>query len=246
MKIIFLGTNGWYDTKTGNTPCVLIDTKDFYLVLDSGNGIYKLDRYIKEKKPIHLFISHLHLDHIEGLHILPKFKFQNQMTIFVFLGMKNYLLKFANFPFTLPFEKQKFSIVVKELSEGKHSLPYNLQVLPLEHQAPTMGLRFELEKKIIAYCSDTAVCENGKILAKKVDWLIHECSWIKLKEIKWGHSFPWEVAKLAKEAAVKNLFLTHFAADEFTSFSLRKKAEEEAKKIFPRTKVAKDGLVIKI
>lgn len=246
MKIIFLGTNGWYDTKTGNTPCVLIDSKDFYIVLDAGNGVYKLDRYIKEKKPIHLFISHLHLDHIEGLHILPKFKFQNQITIFVFLGMKNYLLKFANFPFTLPFDKQKFPIIVKELSEGKHSLPYNLQVLSLKHQAPTMGLRFELEKKIITYCSDTAVCENGKILAKEADYLIHECSWIKPKEIKWGHSFPWEVARLAKEVAVKNLFLTHFAADEFTSFNLRKKAEDEAKKIFPKTKVAKDGLVIKI
>ena len=25
MKIIFLGTNGWYTSPTGNTPCILID-----------------------------------------------------------------------------------------------------------------------------------------------------------------------------------------------------------------------------
>jgi len=55
MKVIFLGTNGWYDTKTGNTPCVLIDTKTHYIILDAGDGIYKLDKYITTQKPIYLF-----------------------------------------------------------------------------------------------------------------------------------------------------------------------------------------------
>jgi ribonuclease BN (tRNA processing enzyme) len=26
MKIVFLGTNGWYDTSTGNTICTLLKT----------------------------------------------------------------------------------------------------------------------------------------------------------------------------------------------------------------------------
>jgi ribonuclease BN (tRNA processing enzyme) len=36
MKIIFLGTNGWYDTKTGNTVSILIVTKEHNIVLDAG------------------------------------------------------------------------------------------------------------------------------------------------------------------------------------------------------------------
>jgi ribonuclease BN (tRNA processing enzyme) len=36
MKIIFLGTNGWYDTKTGNTVSTLIVTKEHNIVLDAG------------------------------------------------------------------------------------------------------------------------------------------------------------------------------------------------------------------
>lgn len=70
--------------------------------------------------------------------------------------------------------------------------------------------------------------------------------WLTVKDNKWGHSSPLEVAQLAKEMRVKNLFLTHFAADHFLSFDLRKKAEKEARKIFQKTKVAKDGLSINL
>ncbi|HOW90640.1 MAG TPA: MBL fold metallo-hydrolase, partial [Elusimicrobiales bacterium] len=73
MEIIFLGTNGWYDTGAGNTLCVLIRTRRFDIVLDAGNGLGKLDRYVDGKKPVYLFLSHFHLDHVSGLHILLKF-----------------------------------------------------------------------------------------------------------------------------------------------------------------------------
>jgi len=55
MKIIFLGTNGWYDTETGNTTCILLEANDYYIILDAGNGLYKADKYIiKENKPIYI------------------------------------------------------------------------------------------------------------------------------------------------------------------------------------------------
>ena len=38
MKIIFLGTIGWYDTETGNTVCTLIETKREFIILDAGSG----------------------------------------------------------------------------------------------------------------------------------------------------------------------------------------------------------------
>lgn len=68
MKIHFLGTNGWFTNKTGNTPSILIDSKEGYVIFDAGNGFYKTPEYIREKKPICLFISHFHLDHVSGIH----------------------------------------------------------------------------------------------------------------------------------------------------------------------------------
>ena len=42
IKIIFLGTNGWYLTDTGQTTCILIETKECYLVLYAGSGVCKV------------------------------------------------------------------------------------------------------------------------------------------------------------------------------------------------------------
>lgn len=88
MKINFLGTNGWYSSPTGDTPCILIDSKNYYIVLDAGNGIYKLDNFIKEDKPILLLISHFHLDHTSGLHTLVKFNCKQGIDIYVAEGRK--------------------------------------------------------------------------------------------------------------------------------------------------------------
>ena len=82
MKVIFLGTNGWYDTDTGNTICTLINSEKYHIILDAGNGIYKADRYIHDDLPVYLFLSHFHLDHIEGLHVLNKFRFSQGLRIF--------------------------------------------------------------------------------------------------------------------------------------------------------------------
>ena len=83
MKITFLGTNGWYDTAIGNTPSVFIETKSDYIILDAGFGFYKAKELIKSEKPVSLFISHFHLDHIIGLHTLPLFKLFQGIDIYL-------------------------------------------------------------------------------------------------------------------------------------------------------------------
>jgi ribonuclease BN (tRNA processing enzyme) len=244
MQIIFLGTNGWYDTKTGNTPCVFIKTETHNIIIDAGNGFSKVSAYLKNKKPTHLFISHLHLDHIEGLHTLPQIKTIDKLNLFVYKGMKKYILSFLKEPYTANINQLNFSVEISELSEGRYSLPYLLEVKPLKHSVPVMGLRFEVEGKIITYCSDTGICKNSEYLAKKADILIHECSWRIPKNSNWGHSTSEEVSLLAKKAKVKRLYLSHFAADEFVNLQQRKEAEEKARKIFPKTFAAKDNLVV--
>ena len=82
MKITFLGTNGWYNSPTGNTICILIESADYYIVLDAGDGFYKLSEYIIKDKPAFLFLSHFHLDHISGLHTLVKFSFKKELKFF--------------------------------------------------------------------------------------------------------------------------------------------------------------------
>src|SRR3989339_1249834 len=112
MKIIFLGTNGWYTTPTGDTPCILIDSKDHYVIFDAGNGIYKIDQYIKEDKPISLFLSHFHIDHISGLHIFNKFKFKQGIDIYFAKGRRKDFETFVNPPYTIGITKNKKNVYV--------------------------------------------------------------------------------------------------------------------------------------
>ncbi len=86
VDVVFMGTNGWYDTETGNTLSVLVRSKEFNVVLDAGGGLHKLDRYADLSKPTVIMLSHHHLDHVIGLHQLVRFRFQGKVTIVGIMG----------------------------------------------------------------------------------------------------------------------------------------------------------------
>ena len=243
MKIIFLGTNGWFTTQTGNTPSVLVDSKDHYVVFDAGNGIYKLDQYIKSPKPISLFISHFHIDHVSGLHCLGKFKFPKPINIYIAEGRKKDFDLLVNPPYTS--SKPPSLITVKELAEGKHQIPFPVEVIEQFHTHRDHGFRITLEGKTIAYSGDCGISEASMTLAKDADVLIHECSYMDdHAPTNWGHVGPSEAAKLAKETGVKKLILNHFDASLYTTLKDRKEAEKQAQAIFPNTIAAVDDMII--
>jgi ribonuclease BN (tRNA processing enzyme) len=245
MKITFLGTNGWYDTLDGNTISTLIETDKFNLIFDAGNGFYRLSKYINFKKPAYLFISHLHIDHIEGLHTLNKLKEKFDLTIYCFEGYIDKLKSFLDSPFTAPLKDLTVQVKLCSFKEGEYKIPFNFVVKKLLHADNSFGFRINLDGKILSYCCDTAVGKGDIELSKEADLLIHECSLFEKPESNgWGHSSPKEVAEMAKEQRVKKLALTHFDASVYTSMEKRKKAEKIAKKIFPNSFTAKDNLQI--
>ena len=143
MKVTFLGTNGWYDTVTGNTCSVLVQSEKFDIIFDAGNGIAKADRYITQEKPVYLFLSHFHLDHIAGLHTLVKFKFRKGLTICGQPGTKEVLDSFVREPFTVPFAKLPYQVNFLELSEGEHPVPFQTECRWLVHPVPCFARKDE-------------------------------------------------------------------------------------------------------
>lgn len=253
MKIIFLGTNGWYTTETGNTPCVLIDSKDHYVLFDAGNGFYKLDKHITENKPIALFISHFHIDHVSGLHSLPKFKFPQGFDIYLAPGRRDDFETLVNPPYTIGYKPSPRNIVnlrmkvrVHQLKEGLNTVPFPVEVIEQFHAYGDHGYRVTLEGKTVAYSGDCGKSEASNILASNADLLIHECSFVNAQKDIWGHVDPAMAAQIAKENNVKKLILTHFDASKYTTIEKRKSAEKIAKKIFPNTLAATDDLIIEI
>ena len=59
----------------GNTTCVEVAANGASVVLDAGTGIRALGRELAEReaRTIHICLTHLHLDHIEGLGFFAPF-----------------------------------------------------------------------------------------------------------------------------------------------------------------------------
>lgn len=246
MKITFLGTNGWYTSETGNTVCALIETANEYIVLDAGNGIYKLDRHIPEgsAKPIYLFLSHFHLDHIEGLHTLAKFKFEAGLTIIGQKGTGEILGQIVRQPYTVPFSNLRYRVEVLEVPEDAARLPFLEDARFLVHASSCLGYRFRIDGKVIAYCTDTGVCDNMIELSRDADLLISECAFrFGQSNSEWPHMNPDDAVRVARTAGAKRLALTHFDAYLYPSLEDRKEIEERLEVAFPLI-VARDGTEI--
>jgi len=247
MKLVFLGTNGWYDTPTGNTVCALIRTKRWDIVLDAGTGIYKLDQYCDGTKPVFILLSHFHLDHIGGLHTIVKFKFKKGVTICGQKGARGLLKTFINRPFTVPLDKLPYPVKLLELPAQAGELPFKITTLPLVHADPVLGMRLELEGKTITYCTDTGYCPNALKLAKGADLLITECAHAPGESNPaWPHFNPETAAKLAVEAGAKRLAITHFSADRYRTAAARAAGLKLSRKIFPKAIGARDGLSLEL
>lgn len=249
MKLVFLGTNGWFSTKTGLTTCALVDCKECYIVLDAGEGIQHLDKYITDdKKPIYLFLSHLHLDHIYGLHIIPKFNFKQGIKIIGKPGIIESLGKICKQPFIMALEDVPYGVKVSEVPEGTHESPIKFKCKIFPHADPSMAYRFTIEGKDVCYCTDLGASEKLTEFVRDSDIMIAECSFKPNEPIDkgWPHMNPEIVSNTAKDGNVKKLLLMHFGAERYPTIKERKEAEIIAKSIFENTTATEDGMEIEL
>lgn len=249
MKVIFLGTNGWYDSATGNTISILLQTDRYIIIFDAGYGLAQLDRYIDrhDTRPAVLFLSHFHLDHVAGVHTLAKLPLHGGLTICGPTDARRILDGLINHPFTLPLADLPYPVHVLELPEEADRLPFRVEAKTLRHSALTLGFRIEMEGRVIAYCADTGYCENAVALARDADLLIAECAYASgCANESWPHLNPETAAQIARESQAKRLVLVHFDAEQYPEIRDRETAAVAARRIFPETVAAVDGLEVTI
>lgn len=246
MDITFLGTNGWYDTETGNTPCVLVQTGAEHIIFDAGFGFHKLGKYIRDGLPIYLFISHLHFDHIIGLHVLPIFRYAQGIDIYTQPGSKELLESIMIKPFTRPLESMTPFVRVHEYN-GTVRFPFGFESRELVHAVPCYGFKVTSEGRSVSFCTDTEDCPALRVLAKDADLLITECAFKSGEETKGSsHLNPETAARAAAESGTEKLALYHFDPARYPAIKDRKKAQTAARTIFKNTIAATDGLVINL
>jgi len=102
----------------------------------------------------------------------------------------------------------------------------------------------------IVYCTDTIYCENAVKLAQNADLLIHEATFARQDEElarQSLHSTTVMAARVAQEARVKKLVLTHFSPRYEGGSTMRiNDLLGEARSIFPPTEMAHDLMRIEV
>lgn len=245
MRIVFLGTNGWYDTSTGKTSCVLVETDRYLIIFDAGSGLQHLDTQVNIDRPVFIFLSHFHLDHIYGFHIINKFKFTYGLTLCGPSNIKSILGLIVNEPFSFPLSVLKPNVQYVELPDEHRKLPFQVESLPLIHSSYTLGYRVVIDGKVLTYCTDTGYCANAVTLGRQADILITECAFKSgMRDDTWPHLDPQTAARIAKEACASSLYLMHFDADLYRTIEEREQAGREAKLVFPVTMFATDKMVV--
>lgn len=110
---------------------------------------------------------------------------------------------------------------------------------------PEQVLGEERRGRKIVYSGDTRPCSEMVEFASHADLLIHESTYESSQETKAlenGHSTTTQAAKIAKEAEVSELILTHISTRYLDSDSLR----NEASQIFSKVMMAEDFMTIEV
>ena len=187
----------------GNTSCVEVRTASGRLiVLDGGTGIRSLGLTVEpEITEIDILLTHMHLDHVEGLGFFAPF-FDPARTI-RFWGPRPGELTLADqvaLYLSPPFFPRKFgtfgsTIEFTEVWEDSWSLDgVQITAEPVEHPGPTVGYRLEENGRSLAYIPDNEVGlrpEAGAEVAHGVDVLIHDAQYTREEydaRVGWGHS----------------------------------------------------------
>ncbi len=98
----------------------------------------------------------------------------------------------------------------------------------------------------IVISGDTRPCAGTIAAAQDADLLVHEATFAEeeaARAFETGHSTAREAAEVARMAGARRLVLTHISARYSND---TKELEREAKAVFPRTSVARDGAEIEL
>jgi len=244
MNIVVLGSGGYYPTDDQHTASYMIP--ELGVIFDCGSGIFRASKFIKTSE-LHIFISHPHADHIDGLKCVKNLYSSNCNRI-VLYGLKETIEAIAIL-FKKPFSGQTlipFELRTIDFNEVIKFPEFEMRTFPVEHVSPCIGFRIDSGGKSVAYITDSSSSvdsDYGKHV-KKVDFLLHEAYYphdMEEKAIQGGHSTSSMVVQFCKANEIENVLLIHHHPD-----GSGKKVFEEVKEHLPFSQNATDYSVYKI
>jgi phosphoribosyl 1,2-cyclic phosphodiesterase len=240
MKVTIWGCRGSLPTPGsttvrygGNTSCVEVSLDDgSLLVLDAGTGIRCLGDELAKRgvTQIHLLLTHLHLDHLEGLRFFgPLWNPSVSIDIWGPPSPTSSLRDRIARSFSPPLFPLDLKDVPSEVTF--HDVPrepwmlgdFSVSAALVVHPGPTVGYRIEANGATFAYLPDHEPAlaggsekpldwVSGGSLAAGADLLLHDAQYFEDEyeaRIGWGHSSVADAVAYADAVGAQRLLLFH-------------------------------------
>lgn len=211
----------------GNTACVELETEDNQIIiLDAGSGLHEMSKryYEQSENVFHVFISHFHWDHIQGLPFFTPF--YNKKSVFHFYSPWPATFDLLKTQMSYPFFPTKIesctsNIFFHLIQPGKKEQIGKVSVSSkkMTHPGSSYAYSFEENDKKFVYATDvelTAVDKKEETanmeFFKNADMLILDAQYtIEELHIKsnWGHSSCCHCVDYASQWEIKKLYLFH-------------------------------------
>ncbi len=220
----------------GNTTCVEVRCGDASaVILDAGTGIKRLGDVLGSSAVIHVLLTHLHLDHLEGLRFFaPLWHAEGEVHIWgppspVHSLQERIARSFSPPLFPVDLGDIPATVVFHDVPDEPWELD-GIRILaqPVSHPGSTVGFRLEHAGRSLAFIPDhepvlgveLAALEpdwvSGHGLAHEVDVLLHDSQFTEDEypdRVGWGHSSVAHAVGFARKANAGRLVLFHHDPD---------------------------------
>jgi phosphoribosyl 1,2-cyclic phosphodiesterase len=217
----------------GNTSCVQVTLDDgSTLILDAGTGIRTLGLALsKIDGPVNILLTHLHLDHIQGLvFFAPMFRPESEIVVWgpsaPDAPLRDRIARYISAPL-MPVEVRELPCQpsFREAETTEWSIgSAGIRAASVTHRGPTLGYRVTEGDTSLCYIPDhepglgtpldTLEDEwvSGLDLARGADLLLHDAQYTDEeypRHLGWGHSSTADALTFARRAGAKRMLAFH-------------------------------------
>jgi len=247
----------------GNTSCVEVRVGGHIYVFDCGTGFRNLGKQLIQESndaPIsaHIFLSHFHWDHIQGIPFFTPL-YSGKKSSFFFhssnrtRGPQRAIEEQMSDPY-FPVDMNEMLAQRKfyDINEGRVDFDHcSVTSMWLNHPQGCLGFRLETKDKIFVYATDNEpghpiFDKNVRKLAEGADVLIYDAQYLPEEYAAdkqgWGHSHWREAINVVMESGAKELVLFHHDPDH--TDELIDSVVTKAREHFPRVHAASEGMEI--